>query len=487
MEQDLPLVWQKCLQFMKDNLNANEDEDLGNLKGSFHSMFDYVYPLSLVDYNLTLAVPSNFYKEYIETNYIALLSSALKKYIGKRVKLWYAVLENNTEGHPNAVVQHMKGNTTPPPKPQPVMPQLTEKIQNPLLVPGIKKINVDSNLNPVHSFDNFVEGESNKFAYSAAKIIAKRPGETSFNPMFIHGGVGVGKTHLAQAIGLEIKNTYPDKVVHYLSSEKFIQQFIKAASATRGNAGSRESFANFYKMLDVLIVDDIQFLSGKKATQESFFHIFDYLHQNGKQIILTSDKAPADIMDIEERVVSRFKWGLSTEMKSPDYGTRRKIIEDKLNRDGIVLNEEMIDYLAGEVQSNVRELIGVINSVIAHSMIYKSDLTLDLLKETINKISTNQKKVIDIPHIQEVVCDYFGIKREQLLSKTRKREIALPRQLAMYFAKELTDATFSKIGKEMGNKDHSTVMYACDAVRDGAKVDKQMRKYIKELKEKINQ
>lgn len=484
MEQDLLIVWQKCLQFMKDNLNANESENLNELESSFHFIFDRVYPISLVDFNLTLGVPSNFYKEYIEEHYISLLSSALRKYIGRGVKLWYSNLENRPMGVPVATPP-MKGNTMAAPKTQQVTPRLSAKIQNPMVMPGIKKVEVESNLNPVHSFDNFVEGESNKFAFSVAKAIAKRPGNSSFNPMFIHGGVGVGKTHIAQGVGLEVKKAFPEKVVHYLSSEKFIQQFIKAVNSNRGNANSREEFVNFYKMIDVLIVDDIQFLSGKKATQDSFFHIFDYLHQNGKQIILTSDKAPADIMDIEERVVSRFKWGVTAEIKTPDYNTRRKIIEDKLHRDGIVLNEEMIDFLAGEVRSNVRELIGVINSVIAYATVYKSDLTLDLLKETINRIYNNQKKEIDIPYIQEVVCDYFGIKREQLLSKSRTREIALPRQLAMYFAKELTGATYTTIGREMGNKDHSTVMYACNVVRDTSKVDKEMKKYIKELKEKI--
>ncbi|MGL6037662.1 MAG: chromosomal replication initiator protein DnaA, partial [Soonwooa sp.] len=243
---------------------------------------------------------------------------------------------------------------------------------------------------------------------------------------------------------------------------------------------------NYYQLVDVLIIDDIQFLSGKAATQDSFFHIFDYLHQNGKQIILTSDKAPADIMDIQERIVSRFKWGLTAEIKSPNFETRRQIIVDKLSRDGIVLTDDMLDFLATEVKTNVRELMGVINSVIAYSTVYKSDLSLELLKETINKIATTQKKTINIPYIQEVVCEYFGINRELLLSKSRKREVALPRQLAMYFAKELTNSTYTKIGEEMGGKDHSTVIYACDTIRDVSKIDKEIKKYIKDLKERIN-
>lgn len=480
MDQDLSLVWDKCLRFMRDNLNASEDsEDIKKLEKSFDLLFDKVQPVSLVNGNLTLLVPSDFYKEYIEDNYLSLLSAALRKNIGKGVKLWYSVMENRPSGKEKPIVQNFKGTSTPAPKVQEALPK-AKLPANPFIAPGIQKVSIESNLIQNLSFDNFVEGESNKFASTVAKSIAKRPGATAFNPLFIHGGVGVGKTHLAHAVGLEVKNNFPDKVVLYLSSEKFIQQFVSAAKAQ-----NKTDFQNYYQMVDVLIIDDIQFLSGKAATQDSFFHIFDYLHQNGKQIILTSDKAPVDIQDIQERIVSRFKWGLSAEVKSPDFDTRRKIIVDKLSRDGIVLTDDMVDYLAGEVQSNVRELIGVINSVIAYSTIYKSDLSLALLKDTINKIASTQKKVINIPYIQEVVCEYFGIKREDLLSKSRKREIALPRQLAMYFSKELTNATFSKIGEEMGGKDHSTVMYACETIKDVSKIDKELKKYVKELTEKI--
>lgn len=482
MNQDLSLVWEKCLLFMRDNLNAAEDnDDLKKLEKSFDLLFDKVQPLSLVNHNLTLLVPSDFYKEYIEDNYLSLLSAALRKNIGKGVKLWYSVMENKPSGKEKPIVQKVKGNSIPAPKMQEAMPK-AKNFVNPLVAPGIKKVNIESNLITHLSFDNFVEGESNKFASTVAKSIAKRPGATAFNPLFIHGGVGVGKTHLAHAIGLEVKNNFPEKVVLYLSSEKFIQQFVSAAKAQ-----NKTDFQNYYQMVDVLVIDDIQFLSGKAATQDSFFHIFDYLHQNGKQIVLTSDKAPVDIQDIQERIVSRFKWGLSAEVKSPDFETRKKIIVDKLSRDGIVLTEDMVDYLAGEVKSNVRELIGVINSVIAYSTIYKSELSLELLKDTINKIASTQKKVINIPYIQEVVCEYFGLNREQLLSKSRKRDIALPRQLAMYFSKELTNATFSKIGEEMGGKDHSTVMYAVETIKDVSKIDKEIKKYVKDLSERIKQ
>jgi len=484
MNENLVLIWDRCLQFMRDNLNAAEDNtDLKKLENSFDLLFDKVQPISLVNNNLTLLVPSDFYKEYIEDNYLSLLSAALKKNIGKGVKLWYSVMENKPSGKEKPITMNVKGISTQQPKIQEARPVLRENNVNAFSVPGIKKISIDSNLKADQSFDNFIEGESNKFASTVARSIAKRPGSTAFNPLFVYGGYGVGKTHLAQAIGLEVKASYPEKVVLYQSSEKFIQDFVKAAKSQ-----NKTDFQHYYQMIDVLIIDDIQFLSGKAATQDSFFHIFDYLHQNGKQIILTSDKAPADILDTQERIISRFKWGLSAEIKSPNFDTRRKIIVDKLSRDGIELTDDMLDYLASEVKTNgVRELIGVVNAVIAYSTVYKSDFSLDLLKDTINKLATTQKKTINIPYIQEIVCDYFGIQREQLLSKTRKREIALPRQLAMYFAKEYTNATFTKIGEEMGGKDHSTVMYACDTIRDVSKIDKELKKYIKDLKDKIAQ
>lgn len=482
MNENLILIWEKCIQFMRDNLNAAEDHsDLKKLENSFDLLFDKVQPLSLVDFNLTLLVPSDFYKEYIEENYLSLLSAALKKYIGKGVKLWYSVMENKPVGKEEPITVNVKGNSRQTPKVQEALPVKKQENINHFAVPGLKKININSNLKADLSFDNFVEGENNKLAATVGKTIAKRPGSTAFNPLFVHGGYGVGKTHLAQAIGLEVKNSCPDKVVLYQSSEKFIQDFIKAAKSQ-----NKTDFQNYYQLVDVLIIDDIQFMSGKVATQDSFFHVFDYLHQNGKQIILTSDKAPADIMDIQERIVSRFKWGLTAEIKSPNYETRRQIIIDKLSRDGIVLTDDMLDFLATEVKTNVRELMGVINSVIAYSTVYKSDLSLDLLKETINKIATTQKKTINLPYIQEIVCEYFGVNRENLLSKSRKRENTLPRQFAMYFAYEYTNSTYAKIGEEMGGRDHTTVIHACKAITDGSKVNKEMKKYYKDLKERIN-
>lgn len=469
---------------MRENLNATEDAtDLKRLENSFDLLFTKVQPINLVDNNLTLMVPSDFYKEYIEDNYLSLLSAALKKYIGKGAKLWYQVGEiKSIDRATKEKTQKVNPVALPVARQEPSSPVVRQESVplNPFALPGIPKLNIESNLKADFSFDNYVEGECNKFATNVAKSIAKRPGTTVFNPLFLHGGYGVGKTHLGHAIGVEVKNQFPDKVVLYLSSEKFIQQFVAAARAKKIT-----EFINFFQAVDLLIIDDIQFLSGKTSTQESFFHIFDFLHQNGKQIILTSDRAPVDITDIQERIVSRFKWGLTAEIKSPDFDTRRKIIMDKLSRDGIELPEDMLDFLASEVKSSVRDLIGVINSVIAYSTVYKSDLTLDLLKETISKISNTKKKTIDIPYIQEVVCDYFKLEREVLLSKSRRRDVALPRQLAMYFAKELTDATFSKIGEEMGGKDHTTVMHAYKTIKEVSEIDRELKKFVKDLSEKL--
>lgn len=477
MEQNLSLLWNKCVELMRDNLDKLEA--FTGRKETLHSFdltFKGVSPISLENSELKLLSPSDFQKDYIESNYAPLLKAALIKCFGKVKLFWYRPSINNNISIEEKV-QSLR--LSPPPiKPQMVTPKVRETI-NPMIAPGVKKINIESNLIPHLSFDSFVEGESNRFASTAAKSIAKRPGATAFNPLFLYGGVGVGKTHLAHATGLEIKKNFPDKVVLYISSEKFIQHFM---SVVRGD---RSSFHNYYQMIDVLIIDDIQFLTGKEATQESFFHIFEYLHQNGKQIILTSDRAPVDIQDIQDRIVSRFKWGLSAEIKSPDFDTRKSIIVDKLSRDGIVLTDDMLDYLAGEVSTNVRELIGVINSVIAYSTIYKSDLTLDLLKETIKKIAATQKKAITIPYIQQVVCEYFEIERNELLSKSRKRNVVLPRQLAMYFSKKYTNATFAKIGEETGGRDHSTVMYAYETIKGFSENDKEVKNYIKDIKQRI--
>jgi chromosomal replication initiator protein len=311
--------------------------------------------------------------------------------------------------------------------------------------------------------------------------VANKPGGTSFNPLLVFGGVGLGKTHLAHAIGVEIKDKYPEKTVLYISAEKFTQQYIESVKKN-----TRNDFIHFYQLIDVLIIDDVQFLSGKSGTQDVFFHIFNHLHQNGKQVILTSDKAPVDMQDIEQRLLSRFKWGLSAELQSPDYETRVSILKNKLYRDGVEMPDDIIDHVAKNIKTNIRELEGAIISLIAQSSFNKREVTLELAQQVVEKFVKNTKREVSIDYIQKVVSDYFEMDVETLQSKTRKRHIVQARQLAMFFAKKFTKASLASIGSQIGKRDHATVLHACKTVDNLAETDKQFRKYIDDLNKKFS-
>jgi chromosomal replication initiator protein len=336
-------------------------------------------------------------------------------------------------------------------------------------------------LNPSYSFDNFLEGDSNRLARNAGMAVANKPGGTSFNPLLIFGGVGLGKTHLSHAIGISIKDKYPEKTVLYISAEKFTQQYIEAVKKN-----NRNDFIHFYQIIDVLIIDDVQFLSGKTGTQDVFFHIFNHLHQNGKQVVLTSDKAPVDMQDIEQRLLSRFKWGLSAELQHPDFETRVSILKNKLYRDGVEMDDEVIDYVAKNIKTNVRELEGAVISLIAQSSFNKKEITLDLAKAVVEKFVKNTKREVSIDYIQKVVSDYFQMDVDTLRSKTRKRHIVQARQLAMFFAKKFTKASLASIGSQIGKRDHATVLHACKTVDNLFATDKQFRKYVEDLTKKLS-
>ena len=296
----------------------------------------------------------------------------------------------------------------------------------------------------------------------------------------IYGGVGLGKTHLVHAIGVSIKKKYPDKTVLYISAEKFTQQYIDSVKKN-----NRNDFIHFYQVIDILIVDDVQFLSGKSGTQDVFFHIFNHLHQNGKQVILTSDKAPIDMQDIEQRLLSRFKWGLSAELQTPNFETRVSILKNKLFRDGVEIDDEVTEYVAKNINSNIRELEGAIISLIAQSSFNKVEITLSLAKDVINKFVKNNRREVSIDYIQKVVSDYFQMDVETLQSKTRKRHIVQARQIAMYFAKKFTKASLASIGTQIGRRDHATVLHACKTVDNLSFTDKQFRKYVEDLNQRL--
>ncbi|HEX9601131.1 MAG TPA: chromosomal replication initiator protein DnaA, partial [Mariniflexile sp.] len=355
------------------------------------------------------------------------------------------------------------------------------ELRNPFVIPGIRNVKIESQLNPNYSFENFLEGDSNRLARSAGLAVASKPGGTSFNPLLIFGGVGLGKTHLAHAIGVDIKDKYPEKTVLYISAEKFTQQYIDSVKKN-----NRNDFIHFYQIIDVLIIDDVQFLSGKTGTQDVFFHIFNHLHQNGKQVILTSDKAPVDMQDIEQRLLSRFKWGLSAELQTPDFETRVSILKNKLYRDGVDMPDDIIEYVAKNIKSNVRELEGAIISLIAQSSFNKKEITIDLARIIVEKFVKNTKREVSIDYIQKVVSDYFQMDIDTLQSKTRKRHIVQARQLAMFFAKKFTKASLASIGSQIGKRDHATVLHACKTVDNLSTTDKQFRKYVEDITKKLS-
>jgi len=354
-------------------------------------------------------------------------------------------------------------------------------IRNPFIIPGLRKVNVDSNLNPNYSFENFVEGDCNRLARSAGYAVAEKPGGTAFNPLLIYGGVGLGKTHLSHAIGISIKNRFPNKTVLYVSSEKFTHQFIDSVKNNNTN-----DFIHFYQMIDVLLIDDVQFFAGKEKTQDVFFHIFNHLHQTGKQLVLTSDKAPVELQGMEQRLLSRFKWGLSADLQVPDLETRIAILQKKMYQDGIELPKEVIEYLAYSISTNIRELEGALISLIAQSSLNKKSITLELAKQMIDKFVKNTAREVSIEYIQKVVCDYFDLPIELMKSKTRKREVVQARQIAMYFSKKMTKSSLANIGMHCGGKDHATVLHACRTVNNLADTDKTFRRYLDDLEKKLS-
>ena len=355
------------------------------------------------------------------------------------------------------------------------------ELKNPFIIPGIRNVKIESQLNANYSFDNFLEGDSNRLSRSAGMAVANKPGGTSFNPLLIFGGVGLGKTHLAHAIGVEIKDKFPEKTVLYISAEIFTQQYIESVKKN-----TRNDFIHFYQLIDVLIIDDVQFLSGKAGTQDVFFHIFNYLHQNGKQVILTSDKAPVDMQDIEQRLLSRFKWGLSAELHQPDYETRISILRNILYRDGVEMPDEILEYVAKHIKSNVRELEGAIISLIAQSSFNKREINIELAKQVVEKFVKNIKREISIDYIQKVVSDYFQLDTETLKSKTRKRHIVQARQLAMYFSNKFTKASLANIGSQIGDRDHATVLHAVKTVDNLVATDKQFKKFVEDINKKLS-
>ena len=434
--------WNGCLNLIKKELEEQ----------SYNTWFKPIKPISYSNYVLTLKVPNKFFYEWIEEHYLEILNNSAKRILGNKIRIEY-IIENEKE----------KNNET-----------LNLKLND-----DVKSL--VSNLNYNYNFKNFISGKCNNIAINAGKSISEKPGYTGFNPLMIYGGVGQGKTHLLHAIGNQIKLCNNDNRIMYITSEKFTSEFI---SSLKNN--TLEDFSNHYMSLDTLIVDDVQFLYGKEKTQEIFFHIFNHLNLNKKQIIISSDRSPKDLDGLEKRLVSRFKWGLTVELEKPDFETRKKILIEKISSNKIKLSEEIIDYISFEVDTNIRELEGIIISLIAHSTIERSDINLELTKKVINRIVKDSNNEIDIDYIQNTVANYFKITKEKMKDKIRKKEIVIARQVAMYFSKDFTNHSLKSIGNHFGGRDHSTVIHAVQSVNDMIDTNNIFRNNIQDLRKKFH-
>ena len=473
MNSEYHQIWNDCLTIIKDNVQPL----------SYRTWFEPIKPLKIEGEILTIQVPSPFFYEYLEEQYIDILRKTLRKVIGKNAKLEYNVVMSDQLPDSGLLTVNYPTNNNLKLNNRPISAPLktdANTIKNPFVIPGIQKLHIDPQLKKDNTFENFIEGECNRLARSAGFAVAQNPGGTAFNPLMIYGDSGLGKTHLAQAIGIDVKEHFPEKVVLYVNASKFITQY---SEATRNN--TRNDFLHFYQMIDVLIIDDVQEFAGKEKTQETFFHIFNHLHQLGKQLILTSDKSPIEIKGIEQRLLSRFKWGLTTDLQAPDYETRLAILKKKTYKDGLTMPQEVLEYIAQNINSNVRELEGALISLLAQSTLNKKSITVDLAIDMINKIVKQSKHEITIDYIQKIVCDYFNMPIDSLQSKTRKREIVQARQIAMFFSKSLTKSSLASIGSQIGNKDHATVLHACKTVNNLIDTDKHFRVDVEEIEKRL--
>jgi len=453
-------LWNRCLRVIRDNVPET----------TFNTWFVPIVPLKYEDNALTVQVPSQFFYEFLEDKFVELLRATLYKEIGEGTKLMYRVIVDNSS---KASVD-LEATNRSTAIPQRSIIRNGNKAPNTLKAPMPQDL--DPQLNPNYNFENFIEGYSNKLSRTAGEAVAINPAKTTFNPLFLYGPSGVGKTHLVNAIGTRIKELFSDKRVLYVSAHLFQVQYTDSVRSNTIN-----DFINFYQSIDVLIIDDIQEFASLTKTQNTFFHIFNHLHQNGKQLILTSDRAPILLQGMEDRLLTRFKWGLTAELEKPNVELRKNILKNKIHRDGLKFPEEVITYIAENVNESVRDLEGIVISIMAHSTIYNKEIDLDLAGRIVRKAVRCETKAITVDDIIEKVCKHFELDPSAIHSKSRKREVVQVRQLAMYLSKKHTDTSSSKIGQLIGNRDHATVLHACKIVKGQFDVDKSFRAEVEEI------
>ena len=453
-------AWNKCLELIRENVNAQ----------AYKTWFEPTRALELDGSTLTIQVPSPFFYEWIEEHFHVLVRKTILQVLGERGELVYHAVTEVAEA-PQARVVTLPSLTSAPARrttmpapsvPSPFVPTATQIVEH-----------APAQLNSRFTFDNFITGDCNQLAYAAAKAVADNPGGTRFNPLVIYGGVGLGKTHLVQAVGHAIFEKDPTKPVVYISSERFTLEFVNAIQHNKS-----QEFINYYRSVDVLIVDDIQFFADKEKTQDNFFHTFNALHQAGKQIILTSDVPPKQLRGVDERLISRFQWGLTTDMQAPDLETRIAILQKMSHDEGYHLPGDVIDYIARNVTSSVRELEGCLISLLAECSLRNLSMSLELAREVVSGIATPTETVINIEQIQQTVCKQLDIPLSLLTGKTRKQEIVFARQVAMYLIRELTPTSLKNIGNHFGGRDHTTVMHAISTIETLRSRDEHTRRTL---------
>lgn len=456
-------MWQNCLDRIKAQTSTEE----------FEKWFQPIVPLEFDGTTLRLRVPNESYVRQIEKNYIAFLKPIISQLYGQQTRLHYAVPRSVTTipvaaDADTTTISRFNTQTN------------TANIKNPFVIPGLKKIIIDPQLNPGLTFTTFIEGECNRLARSAGMSVAVNPGNNPFNPLYIYGNSGLGKTHIVQSIGHEARQRHPELQILYVSMNKFQAQF-----QTAYKNGEIPDFIHFYQMIDILIIDDIQELTGKTGTQNAFFNIFNHLQLAGKQLILTSDKPPVELKDIEQRLLTRFKWGLSAQLNTPDHETKLKIIRAKAQKLGAQITDDVVAYLADNISANVREIEGALSSLVANASFLGRKITTSLAKEILKVYVQLHQKEITIDHIIEVVCEYLSLDFARFNSAERTREIAQARQIAMYLAKQHTKAPLTAIGSAIGGRNHATVLHSCKAVSNLIETDKAFRHQLEEIEKKV--
>ena len=450
----------QCLPIIRNNVDEKQ----------FRTWFDPIRIISFEQQVLTFGLPSQYFYEFLSEHFGRLIFSVVRRVFGEDTQLKYSLMVDQTH-HLTVDIEPVSSQVMPARARQAAD---GNKAPSPLQAPMPQDL--DPQLNRNYNFENFIEGMSNKLPRSVGQAIAEHPKQTTFNPLFIYGPSGVGKTHLVNAIGTRIKELYPMKRVLYVSAHLFQVQYTDSVRKNTVN-----DFINFYQTIDVLIIDDVQEFASLTKTQNTFSHIFNHLHQNGKQLILTSDRPPTALQGMEDRLLTRFKWGLLAELEKPNQQLRHDILESKIRREGLKIPEDVVDFVSENVNDSVRELEGVVNSLMAYSVVWNRDIDLPLAEQILKRAVKTENKPITIDMILDKVCNYFNVKQEDVFTKCRKQPVAQVRQIAMYLAQKHTNLSLARIGALIGKRTHATVLHSCNVVEDRLHVDKNFKSKMDEI------